>query len=153
MLLSKLNIMIVERHLTCSSGRACSLSSTCTPPCLLPCSPTPKPSAPELRPPLTWTPPSTLATSSEAAYTVERARVPASRSRKPLSKPSSVVFSELLAIASGHPRPDWRHRRTRAGLGSRTSPATLRTGHHSPHPSAPPRLLPPAAKRRRFNPG
>ena len=51
-------------------------------------------SNPWLRPPLTWTPPSTPAT-----YTVERARVPASRSRKPLSKPSSVVFSELLGRA------------------------------------------------------
>ena len=31
MLLSKLNAMVAERHLTCSLGRACSSSSTCTP--------------------------------------------------------------------------------------------------------------------------
>ena len=62
-----------------------------------------------LRPPLTWTPPSTPATSGEAAYTVERARVPASRSRKPRSKPSSVgVFRaprpRLLSPASSRQR-------------------------------------------------
>ena len=56
------------------------------------------------------------------------ARAPQRRSR--LTR-APTAAAELLTVACGHPRPGWHHRLMRAGLGSRTSPATLRTGHRS----------------------
>ncbi len=50
MLLSKLNTMVVERHLTCSLGRACSSSSTCTPQSRQPPPAEPPAPAPPCRP-------------------------------------------------------------------------------------------------------
>ena len=79
-----------------------------TPPCLLACSPTPKPSAPELRPPRSSSSPSPPATPGPTGATARRALVWALERAQPRCERGTTARARV-------PRRVWPRRRHDAG--------------------------------------